>query len=200
MIKAKPKKKREIKINEVKEINIIKKPSDIKLEVTQFITIILNISRVCENHKRIWDNQIKHNDGVIKFDKLMLISQVKKTADNLFDDYFEPREDSERIDDDDFENNIFYTNLMNIEAQKYIEGLNEVPVLTVDDIVEKLPAGFTATLFVWKSLIKEFETAKVKKVIKTLKIDNFFIDRLIKLSNKYFSWIKEEIKIERLGA
>lgn len=32
MIKAKPKKKREIKINEVKEINIIKKPSDIKLE------------------------------------------------------------------------------------------------------------------------------------------------------------------------
>lgn len=147
MIKAKPKKKREIKINEAKEINIIRKPTDIKLEVTQFITVILNISRVCENHKRIWDNQIKYNDGVIKFDKLMLISQVKKTADNLFEDYFEPREDSERIDDDDFENNIFYTNLMNIEAQKYIEGLNETPVLTIDDIVEKLPAGFTATLF-----------------------------------------------------
>ena len=200
MIKAKPKKKREIKINETKEINIIKKPSDIKLEVTQFITVILNISRVCENHKRIWDNQIKYNDGVIKFDKLMLISQVKKTADNLFEDYFEPREDSERIDDDDFENNIFYTNLMNIEAQKYIEGLNETPVLTIDDIVEKLPAGFTATLFVWKSLIKEFETAKVKKVIKTLKIDSFFIDRLIKLSTNYFKWIKEELKIEKLGA
>lgn len=199
MIKAKPKKKREIKINEAKEINIIRKPTDIKLEVTQFITVILNISRVCENHKRIWDNQIKYNDGVIKFDKLMLISQVKKTADNLFEDYFEPREDSERIDDDDFENNIFYTNLMNIEAQKYIEGLNETPVLTIDDIVEKLPAGFTATLFVWKSLIKEFETAKVKKVIKTLKIDSFFIDRLIKLSTNYFKWIKEELKIEKLA-
>lgn len=118
----------------------------------------------------------------------------------MFEDYFEPREDSERIDDDDLENNIFYTNLMNIEAQKYIEGLNETPVLTIDDIVEKLPAGFTATLFVWKSLIKEFETAKVKKVIKTLKIDNFFIDRLIKLSTNYFKWIKEELKIEKLGA
>ena len=46
---------REIKINEKKEIKVTRKPSDEKLNAARFATILLNITRVCENHKKVWD-------------------------------------------------------------------------------------------------------------------------------------------------
>lgn len=59
MIKAKPKKKREIKINEKQEIEIVRKPTDEKIESLKLATILVNISRSCTNHKKIWDREIK---------------------------------------------------------------------------------------------------------------------------------------------
>lgn len=55
MKKAKPRKKREIKINEKQEIIITQKPTDEKIESLKLATILVNISRSCTNHKKIWD-------------------------------------------------------------------------------------------------------------------------------------------------
>jgi hypothetical protein len=55
MRKIKKTEKREIKINEKKEIKVTRKPSDEKLNAARFATILLNITRVCENHKKVWD-------------------------------------------------------------------------------------------------------------------------------------------------
>ena len=55
MRKIKRTEKREIKINEKKEIKITRKPSDEKLSAARLATIFINITRVCENHKKVWD-------------------------------------------------------------------------------------------------------------------------------------------------
>ena len=63
MRKAKKTEKREIKINEKKEIEIIRKPIDEKLDATKFATTLLNISIVCQKHKEVWDKEVKENQG-----------------------------------------------------------------------------------------------------------------------------------------
>ena len=52
MIKAKPRKKREVKINEKQKIEIVRKPTDEKIESLKLATILVNISRSCTNHKK----------------------------------------------------------------------------------------------------------------------------------------------------
>ena len=129
MIKAKPRKKREVKLNEKKEIEIVRKPTDEKIESLKLATILVNISRSCTNHKKIWDREIKENDGIIPFDKLMLISKTRATADKIFAEYFQPQIDGDiESDYEDFsdENTDIY-NLGNYfktkeEAQKVIDS------------------------------------------------------------------------------
>nr|DAO73385.1 MAG TPA: hypothetical protein [Caudoviricetes sp.] len=196
MIKAKPRKKREIKINEKQEIVITQKPTDEKIESLKLATILVNISRSCTNHKKIWDREIKENEGIIPFDKLMLISQTRATADKIFAEYFQPQIDGD--EGEEIEDNFFYREAVGSQATKCLSGVSDNPALTLDDLKQRLPRGFMVTLGAWARMMKELNTAKIKTVIKNVGISRKYIDRLFKLSNKYMLWIYEEIAFAEL--
>ena len=196
MIKAKPRKKREVKINEKKEIIITQKPTDEKIEGLRLATILTSISRICFNHKKIWDREIKENDGVIPFDKLMLISKTKATADKIYDNYFQPKE--EETEEEILEDNFYYREAIGSQVTKCFSGVSDNPSLTLDDLKQKLPRGFMVTLGAWARMMKELNTAKIKATIRNIGITTKEINRLFDLSNKYMLWIYEEIAFVEL--
>ena len=190
MRKIKKTEKREIKINEKKEIKVTRKPSDEKLNAARLATILINISRVCENHKKIWDNEIAEHDGFIKFDKFMLISQTRASAEKIYNNYFQP-EDGE--DGEDVENNFFYTEVIGEQAVKCINGVSETPILTLDDVNQRLPMGFMATLGSWARMVRDLNTAKMRGIARKLGIKDKELNRVFNFSNKYMEWVYQDI-------
>ena len=190
MRKIKRTEKREIKINEKKEIKITRKPSDEKLSAARLATILLNITRVCENHKEVWDNEIAEHDGFIKFDKLMLISQTRASAEKIYNNYFQPEDGEEG---EDIENNFFYTEVIGEQAMKCINGVSETPILTLDDVNQRLPMGFMATLCSWARMIKDLDTAKMRGIARKLGIKDKELNRVFNFSNKYMEWVYQDI-------
>ena len=193
MRKAKKTEKREIKINEKKEIEIIKKPADEKLDATKFATTLLNISIVCQKHKEVWDKEIKENEGYIKFDKFMLISKTRAMADKIFNTYFESEDEGE-----DVENNFFYRDIIGKQTEKCLNGISEKLVLTLDDIKQRLPAGFMGTFGSWARMVKDLNTAKMKGIARKIGIDEKELNKLFDLSNKYMTWVYQDIAIPEL--
>lgn len=190
MRKIKRTEKRKIKINEKKEIKVTRKPSDEKLNAARLATILINISRVCENHKKIWDNEIAEHDGFIKFDKFMLISQTRASAEKIYNNYFQPEEGEEG---EDVENNFFYTEVIGEQAVKCINGVSETPILTLDDINQRLPMGFMATLGSWARMVRDLNTAKMRGIAKKLGIKDKELNRVFNFSNKYMEWVYQDI-------
>lgn len=190
MRKIKRTEKREIKINEKKEIKITRKPSNEKLSAARLATILLNITRVCENHKKVWDNEIAEHDGFIKFDKLMLISQTRASAEKIYNNYFQPEDGEEG---EDIENNFFYTEVIGEQAMKCINGVSETPILTLDDVNQRLPMGFMATLCSWARMIKDLDTAKMRGIARKLGIKDKELNRVFNFSNKYMEWVYQDI-------
>ena len=190
MRKIKKTEKREIKINEKKEIKVTRKPSDEKLNAARLATILINISRVCENHKKIWDNEIAEHDGFIKFDKFMLISQTRASAEKIYNNYFQPEDGEEG---EDVENNFFYTEVIGEQAVKCINGVSETPILTLDDVNQRLPMGFMATLGSWARMVRDINTAKMRGIAKKLGIKDKELNRVFNFSNKYMEWVYQDI-------
>ncbi|MHB9338038.1 hypothetical protein ACW0TN_05385 [Fusobacterium pseudoperiodonticum] len=190
MRKIKRTEKRKIKINEKKEIKVTRKPSDEKLNAARLATILINISRVCENHKKIWDNEIAEHDGFIKFDKFMLISQTRASAEKIYNNYFQPEEGEEG---EDVENNFFYTEVIGEQAVKCINGVSETPILTLDDINQRLPMGFMATLGSWARMVRDLNTAKMRGIARKLGIKDKELNRVFNFSNKYMEWVYQDI-------
>lgn len=190
MRKIKRTEKREIKINEKKEIKITRKPSDEKLSAARLATILINITRVCENHKKVWDNEIAEHDGFIKFDKFMLISQTRASAEKIYNNYFQPEEGEEG---EDVENNFFYTEVIGEQAVKCINGVSETPILTLDDVNQRLPMGFMATLGSWARMVRDLNTAKMRGIAKKLGIKDKELNRVFNFSNKYMEWVYQDI-------
>ena len=182
MRKAKKTEKREIKINEKKEIKVTKKPTDEKLESALLATIILNISRTCTNHKSVWDKELKENDGIIPFQKYMEICKVRASADNDIED--------------DVRGNFFYTEVMGKQAMKCLSGINETPILTPDDVSQKLPVGFMGTLCSWARMVKDLDTAKMKGAARRLGITEKELNKIFNFSDKYMAWVYEEISFK----
>ena len=190
MRKIKKTEKREIKINEKKEIKVTRKPSDEKLNAARLATILINISRVCENHKKIWDNEIAEHDGFIKFDKFMLISQTRASAEKIYNNYFQPEDGEEG---EDIENNFFYTEVIGGQAMKCINGVSETPILTLDDVNQRLPMGFMATLGSWARMVRDLDTAKMRGIARKLGIKDKELNRVFNFSNKYMEWVCQDI-------
>ena len=190
MRKIKKTEKKEIKINEKKEIKVTRKPSDEKLNAARLATILINISRVCENHKKIWDNEIAEHDGFIKFDKFMLISQTRASAEKIYNNYFQPEDGEEG---EDIENNFFYTEVIGEQAIKCINGVSETPILTLDDVNQRLPMGFMATLGSWARMVRDLNTAKMRGIAKKLGIKDKELNRVFNFSNKYMEWVYQDI-------
>ena len=171
-----------------KEIKVTRKPSDEKLNAARLATILINISRVCENHKKIWDNA--EHDGFIKFDKFMLISQTRASAEKIYNNYFQPEDGEEG---EDVENNFFYTEVIGEQAIKCINGVSETPILTLDDVNQRLPMGFMATLGSWARMVRDLNTAKMRGIAKKLGIKDKELNRVFNFSNKYMEWVYQDI-------
>ena len=193
MRKVKKTEKREIKINEKKEIQVIRKPTDEKLDATKFATTLLNISIVCQKHKEVWDKEVKEHDGYIKFDKFMLISKTRAVADKIFNTYFESDYEGE-----DVENNLFYRDVIGKQTEKCLNGISEKLTLTLDDIKQRLLAGFMGTLGSWARMVKDLNTAKMRGIARKIGIDEKELSKLFDLSNKYMSWVYQDIAIPEL--
>jgi len=89
MIKAKPRKKNIVKVNEKQEIKITRQPTNEQLEESKLAFTLLNISLICKNHKDIWDKELRENDGIIPFSRYMEICKSRVLADRLFNENFE---------------------------------------------------------------------------------------------------------------
>ena len=161
MIKAKPRKKNEVKINEKQEIKITRQPNQEQLDQSKLGYTLLNIGLICQNHKDIWDNEIKDNDGFIRFDKLMMISKAKSIANRIFNANFQADEEEENVKD-----NFFFNNVLVKQVNKSITGVGRKPLTTIDDKIQRLPNGFIGTLSSWARMVKDLVSLKgtVKKL------------------------------------
>ena len=160
------------------------------MDATKFATTLLNISIVCQKHKEVWDKEVKENQGYIKFDKLMLISKTKAIADKIFNNYFESDDEGE-----DVENNLFYRDVIGKQTEKCLNGISENLILTLDDIKQRLPAGFMGTLGSWARMVKDLNTAKMRGIARKIGINEKELNKLFDLSNKYMNWVYQDIAI-----
>lgn len=190
MIKAKPRKKNIVKINEKQEIKITRQPTSEQLEQSKLAFTLLNITLICRNHKNIWDDEVKNNDGYIRFDKLMMICKIKSLANKIFDANFQADEEEENVKD-----NFFYNNILVEQVNKSITGVGENPLVTIDDKIQRLPNGFIGTLGSLARMVKDL--VRLKGVVKSLGIKKD-INKLINTSEKYLAWVYNEITFNEL--
>ena len=133
MIKAKPRKKNEIKINEKQEIKITRQPNQEQLDQSKLAYTLLNIGLICQNHKDIWDNEIKNNDGFIRFDKLMMISKAKSIVNRIFNANFQADEEEENVKDNFFFNNV--------QVHLSVDRMTQPSVFSVSVVRAGIPGG-----------------------------------------------------------
>ena len=190
MIKAKPRKKNILKVNEKQEIKITRQPTSEQLEESKLAFTLLNITLICRNHKNIWDNEIKNHDGYIRFDKLMMICKIRSLANKIFDANFQADEEEENVKD-----NFFYNNILVEQVNRSITGVGENPLVTIDDKIQRLPGGFIGTLGSLARMVKDL--VRLKGVVKSLGIEKD-IKKLINTSEKYLAWVYNEITFNEL--
>lgn len=190
MIKAKPRKKNIVKVNEKQEIKITRQPTSEQLEESKLAFTLLNITLICRNHKNIWDNEIKNHDGYIRFDKLMMICKIRSLANKIFDATFQADEEEENVKD-----NFFYNNILVEQVNRSITGVGENPLVTIDDKIQRLPGGFIGTLGSLARMVKDL--VRLKGVVKSLGIEKD-IKKLINTSEKYLAWVYNEITFNEL--
>lgn len=190
MIKAKPRKKNIVKVNEKQEIKITRQPTSEQLEQSKLAFTLLNITLICRNHKNIWDDEIKNHDGYIRFDKLMMICKIRSLANKIFDANFQADEEEENVKD-----NFFYNNILVEQVNKSITGVGENPLVTIDDKIQRLPGGFIGTLGSLARMVKDL--VRLKGVVKSLGIEKD-IKKLINTSEKYLAWVYNEITFNEL--
>lgn len=190
MIKAKPRKKNIVKVNEKQEIKITRQPTSEQLEQSKLAFTLLNITLICRNHKNIWDNEIKNHDGYIRFDKLMMICKIRSLANKIFDANFQADEEEENV-----KGNFFYNNILVEQVNRSITGVGENPLVTIDDKIQRLPNGFIGTLGSLARMVKDL--VRLKGVVKSLGIEKD-IEKLINTSEKYLAWVYNEITFNEL--
>ena len=101
MRKAQKTVKRQIKINEKKEIKFIEKPTESELNALSLKTLLLSLEIVIGNHQKVWKNE---KDGYLNPYYKILIGRCK----NLTSDIYNKCYDDVKEQDIEYEDN-FYT-------------------------------------------------------------------------------------------
>ena len=81
------------------------------------------------------------------------------------------------------------------QTEKCLNGISENFILTIDDIKQRLPAGFMGTLGSWARMVKDLNTAKMRGIARKIGIDEKELNKLFDLSNKYMNWVYQDIAI-----
>lgn len=181
MRKAKPKKVREIKVNETKIIKTIVRPSDKELDRVALQTHLLNLPIACERHREVWNRE---ENGYLNPYYKMLIGKCINLARAVYANNFSGKDE---LSDDPYSKR---------EMSKAIALCEPIfgkkPRLTQDDIVQKLPAGFMASLGAWARILRELEKSRMRNLIRELGIENE-IKKILDASDKYMRMLYEEV-------
>lgn len=181
MRSAKPKQKREIKINEPKEIKKYRKPQEEDLNLITIRTNILNIATVVEKHRDVWNRE---EDGYLNPYYKMLLGQVINLAKKIYDEHFHGKDN---VNDDPFSKRQIAESIA-----KCYPAFGTEPMLTPDDKIQRLPAGFMGTLGSWARMAKDLDTTKFRKIMDKLGIMED-MDKLFDVTNKYMQMVYRDI-------
>ena len=185
MRKAQKTVKRQIKINEKKEIKFIEKPTESELDALSLKTLLLSLEIVINNHQKVWKNE---EDGYLNPYYKILIGRCK----NLISDIYNKCYDDVKEQDIEYEDNFYTRQVMTAHVKDCANSIWEKAPMTFEDKLQKLPAGFTDTIYSWNKLIKNFKLDRIKKLVNELDIKKE-VQELIKLSEKYLDMIDREI-------
>lgn len=181
MRKAKPKKKREIKINETKQVTPQKQPTQEEIDSIEVSMHLLNLATVVEKHQNIWKNE---EDGYLNPYYAILIGRVKNLSRKIYDDVFDGKDE---VNNDPWSKAIMVKTMM-LCARAFGDPLPK----SKDDIIQNLPAGFMGTLGAWASIIKELENKRLKYLLEKVEIFKE-VNILIDCSEKYMKMVYQDI-------
>lgn len=185
MRKAQKTVKRQIKINEKKEIKFIEKPTESELDALSLKTLLLSLEIVINNHQKVWKNE---EDGYLNPYYKILIGRCK----NLTSDIYNKCYDDVKEQDIEYEDNFYTRQVMTAHVKDCANSIWEKAPLSFEDKLQRLPAGFTDTIHSWNGLIKNFKLDRVKKIISEFDIKGE-VQELIKSSEKYLDMVDREI-------
>ncbi|WP_336014799.1 hypothetical protein [Fusobacterium polymorphum] len=185
MRKAQKTVKRQIKINEKKEIKFIEKPTESELDALSLKTLLLSLEIVINNHQKVWKNE---EDGYLNPYYKILIGRCK----NLTSDIYNKCYDDVKEQDIEYEDNFYTRQVMTAHVKDCANSIWEKAPLSFEDKLQRLPAGFTDTIHSWNGLIKNFKLDRVKKIISEFDIKEE-VQELIKSSEKYLDMVDREI-------
>ena len=179
MRKAQKTVKRQIKINEKKEIKFIEKPTESELDALSLKTLLLSLEIVIGNHQKV---------GYLNPYYKILIGRCK----NLTSDIYNKCYDDVKEQDIEYEDNFYTRQVMTAHVKDCANSIWEKAPLSFEDKLQRLPAGFTDTIHSWNGLIKNFKLDRVKKIINEFDIKEE-VQELIKSSEKYLDMVDREI-------
>ena len=185
MRKAQKTVKRQIKINEKKEIKFIEKPTESELDALSLKTLLLSLEIVINNHQKVWKSE---EDGYLNPYYKILIGRCK----NLTSDIYNKCYDDVKEQDIEYEDNFYTRQVMTAHVKDCANSIWEKAPLSFEDKLQRLPAGFTDTIHSWNGLIKNFKLDRVKKIINEFDIKEE-VQELIKSSEKYLDMVDREI-------
>lgn len=185
MKKIKKTEKRQVKINEKKEIKYIEKPTESELDALSLKTLLLSLEIVISNHQKVWKNE---EDGYLNTYYKILIGRCKNLTSEIYDKCY----DDVKEQDIEYEDNFYTREVMKAHVKDCANSIWEKAPMTFEDKLERLPAGFTDTINSWNKLIKNFKLDRVKKLVNELDIKKE-VQELIKSSEKYLDMVDREI-------
>ena len=185
MRKAQKTVKRQIKINEKKEIKFIEKPTESELDALSLKTLLLSLEIVINNHQKVWKSE---EDGYLNPYYKILIGRCKNLTSDIYDKCY----DDAKEQDIEYEDNFYTRQVITAHVKDCANSIWEKAPMTLEDKLQRLPAGFTDTIHSWNKLIKNFKLDRIKKLVNELNIKKE-VQELIKSSEKYLNMIDREI-------
>lgn len=168
-----------------KEIKFIEKPTESELDALSLKTLLLSLEIVIGNHQKVWKNE---KDGYLNTYYKILLGRCK----NLTSDIYNKCYDDVKDQDIEYEENFYTREVMQAHIKDCANSIWEKAPMTLEDKLQRLPAGFTDTVHSWNKLIKNFKLDRIKKLVNELNIKEE-VQELIKSSEKYLDMVDREI-------
>lgn len=181
---AKPKQKREIKINEKKPVpvfNVDKKAEELK--ELEFFCRLYRLYEIVRNHQEIWRKELK-DDGFLKANYKIWIGQVKNLALEMFNKAY--GEEKTMADD------LMTREIMQKVTIPYQRALVEEMKLSKIEKQEKLPAGFIATVASWADNVEKITNKRFSDLAAKYNVLNEVV-KIGALTGMYLKMVNNEI-------
>ena len=185
MRKAQKTVKRQIRINEKKEIKFIEKPTESELDALSLKTLLLSLEIVINNHQKVWKSE---EDRYLNPYYKILIGRCKNLTSDIYNKCYDDVKEQALA----YEDHFYTREVMKAHVKDCANSIWEKAPMTFEDKLQKLPAGFTDTIYSWNKLIKNFKLDRIKKLVNELDIKEE-VQELIKSSKKYLDMVDREI-------